>query len=255
MLDTILRALPPGKRLVEPFVGAGAVFLNAPYSAFLLCDCNNDLINLFVNIQENGMAYIDFCKSYFTEENNTSEKYYALRQRFNESTDFAERAALLLYVNRHAFNGLVRYNSRGGYNVPFGKYKKPYFPEKELTHFLQKTQSADITFINQNYEQTFNNLQVGDVVYADPPYMPLSTTAKFTTYAGNVFEKNEHVKLAGKALEAWKKGIPVVLSNHDTLFTRTLYAQAEIQQFDVQRFISCHGGSRTKVPELLAIYT
>jgi DNA adenine methylase len=172
----------------------------------------------------------------------------------NSSNDAKERAAILLYVNRHSFNGLIRYNSRGEFNVPFGKYAKPYFPFQELISFYKQTQSTETKFIATDFRSIFACLEPGDVVYCDPPYVPLSQTSKFTAYSGNIFQKQDQRDLALLAQNAWKKDIYIVLSNHDTEITRKLYSSAILKYFTVQRFISCDGDKREKVPELLAIY-
>ncbi|MDR2893443.1 MAG: Dam family site-specific DNA-(adenine-N6)-methyltransferase [Deltaproteobacteria bacterium] len=254
LLDKILRELPSGTRFVEPFAGSGAVYLNADFPQALICDFNSDLIELYKHIQREGEDFIQYCASFFTPENNTPTSYTELRDRLNASSGARERAALLLYVNRHAFNGLVRYNSRGGFNVPFGKYKKPYFPLEELRAFYRKTRSTSTEFMAMDFRSVFSSLKAGDVVYCDPPYMPLSQTASFTAYTGNSFQAQDQRDLAACARQAWENGIPVVLSNHDTEATRNLYSSAIIKQFTVQRFISCNGANRDVAPELMAVY-
>ena len=254
ILDKILRELPTGARFVEPFAGSCAVYLNANFSEALVCDLNSDLISLYRHIQQEGEDFIQYCASFFTSENNTRSGYMALRDRLNASSEARERAALLLYVNRHAFNGLIRYNSKGGFNVPFGKYKKPYFPLEELRAFYRKTHSTVSEFMAADFRSVFARLKPGDVVYCDPPYVPLSQTASFTSYAGNAFHEQDQTDLAVCAKEAWQKGICVVLSNHDMEITRNLYSSAVLKYFAVQRFISCDGDNRGSAPELLAVY-
>ena len=254
ILDKILPELPAGGRFVEPFAGSCAVYLNADFPVALVCDLNSDLIELYRYIQKEGEDFFQYCSSFFSSENNTRTGYMALRDRLNASIETRERAALLLYVNRHAFNGLIRYNSKGGFNVPFGKYKKPYFPLEELRAFYRKMQSTPTEFMVADFRSIFARLKPGDVVYCDPPYVPLSQTASFTTYDGNAFNVQDQNDLAACAKEAWQKGIHVVLSNHDTEATRNLYSSAELKRFAVQRFISCDGGNREAAPELLAVY-
>jgi DNA adenine methylase len=254
ILDKILRELPVGARFVEPFAGSCAAYLNADFPKALICDLNSDLIDLYKHIQREGEDFIQYCLSFFTSENNTRAGYTALRDKLNASSEARERAALLLYVNRHAFNGLIRYNSRGGFNVPFGAYKKPYFPLRELRAFYDKTRSTATEFMVTDFRAVFAGLEPGDVVYCDPPYVPLSPTASFTAYAGNAFQERDQRDLAALAGQAWQKGIPVVLSNHDTEFTRKLYASASLKHFAVQRVVSCNGNKREKAPELLAVY-
>jgi len=128
------------KRLVEPFVGGGSVFLNLDFDEYLLMDMNKDLINLFNIIKNQPTEFIADAQIFFNGDKNQPEKYYDLRSRFNQSTDPYERSLLLLYLNRHGYNGLCRYNKSGGYNVPFGRYKHPYFPSDELKYFSEKAQ-------------------------------------------------------------------------------------------------------------------
>ena len=254
ILDKILRELPAGARFVEPFAGSCAVYLNADFPKALVCDVNCDLISLYRHVQREGEDFIGYCASFFTPENNTRSGYAALRDRLNASSDAGERAALLLYVNRHAYNGLIRYNSKGGFNVPFGAYTKPYFPLQELRVFYRKTQATVTEFTAEDFRAVFARLAPGDVVYCDPPYVPLSQTASFTAYAKNAFNARDQADLAALAEEAGHKGVHVVVSNHDTELTRSLYSSATLKRFAVQRFISCNGDKRGAAPELLAVY-
>ena len=254
LLDTILNVLPTGGRFVEPFAGSCAVYQNCNFSNALVCDLNADLIALYQHLQHEGDDFIAYCQSFFTLANNTKERYLNLRERFNASRNSRLRGALLLYLNRHAFNGLVRYNAKGGFNVPFGRYAKPYFPLGELRAFHRKTQEIKTEFVRADFRAVFAQLQADDVVYCDPPYVPLSKTANFTAYASGGFSPEDQQDLINLALAAQQKGIPVIVSNHDTEVTRALYAKAEIHQFQVRRFISCDRGNRARAPELLAIY-
>jgi DNA adenine methylase len=254
ILDKILQELPLGDRFVEPFAGSCAVYLNMRFPRALVCDLNRDLVSLYRHIQHEGENFIHYCASFFTPENNTRDAYLDLRNTFNDTSDSRKRAALLLYLNRHAFNGLVRYNSKDLFNVPFGKYKKPYFPLEELRIFCRKTQSTDTEFQTADFRNVFSSLKTGDVVYCDPPYVPLSATASFTAYAGKAFNTQDQCDLVTLARDAWQRGIVVVLSNHDTSLMKNLYADAKINRFTVQRFISCNGDNRGAAPELLAVY-
>lgn len=254
MLDTILTALPQGKRLVEPFAGSGAVFLNAAYPAALVCDVNPDPILLFCLLRDKGESFIERCRELFVPENNNAERYYALREQFNGACPREERAALFLYLNRHGYNGLVRYNAKGRYNVPFGKHKKPYFPLREMRAFSCKSQDCGAEFRVADFRAVFAQLEPGDVVYCDPPYLPLGDACGFTAYAGRVFSLADHKALAAQAKAAQARGITVVLSNHDTPKARELYAGANIQAFGVRRLISCKGAGRDMASELLAIF-
>jgi DNA adenine methylase len=245
--------LPHGNQLIEPFVGGGSVFLNTDFKKYLLNDINPDLITLYKTVQQEGQAFIEVCKTFFHKRYNTSKNYYQLRATFNTSRDPIERSALFLYLNRHGYNGLCRYNAtQGQFNVPFGSYIKPYFPEEELYFFHQKAQKA--RFVCENFSQTLKRARVGSVVYADPPYVPLSETASFTTYHAQKFNLEFQKKLAEQARTLVARHIPVLVSNHSTAFTKELYQGARISEFLVPRFISCDPTNRKAVLELLALY-
>ncbi|MGX5914886.1 Dam family site-specific DNA-(adenine-N6)-methyltransferase [Aliidiomarina sp. Khilg15.8] len=253
LVDSISHLLPPGDKLIEPFVGAGSVFLNTDYDRYLLNDINADLINLYQVVKRRPKTFIADARSLFTSQNNHADAFYALRRDFNASQDIYTRSLLFLYLNRHGYNGLCRYNASGQFNVPFGKYKKPYFPEAELEFFAEKAKRA--TFTCQPFQSSFRRARKGQVIYCDPPYLPLTPSASFTAYASGGFSFNEQVLLAQKARQAsFKRGIPVLISNHDTDHTRVFYKHAELTELQVNRYISQNGDTRNKVAELLAYY-
>lgn len=252
VLDRIKRALPRAQRLIEPFVGSGAVFLNTDYEQYLLTDTNEDLIQLYCYLQKEGSDFIDYCESWFIG-NNQRHQYYELRELFNLTQDKRLKSALFIYLNRHGFNGLCRYNLKGQYNVPFGSYKKPYFPKMEMLHFHEKSQRA--VFKKMDFKAAMRLGKPGDVFYCDPPYVPLSKTANFTSYSANRFGMEEQIVLVRHAESLAERGISVLISNHRTPFVKQLYARARIRHFQVRRSISCQGHKRGKAAELLAIFS
>lgn len=240
------------KRLIEPFAGSAALSLALEFEAYLLNDTNADLINLYQILKQEKRGFIDYAKSFFSPENNQETCFYELRDRFNHSQDTHERSALFIYLNRHAFNGLCRYNSKGEFNVPFGRYAKPYFPEKEMQGFIEK--SGRMELMCGNFQVALTLAKQDDVVYCDPPYVPLSETASFTAYAKSGFDLNDQYRLVELAKQVSAQSQGVVISNHDTDFTRELYQDARLETIQVQRNIAAKGSSRQKVGELLAIY-
>jgi DNA adenine methylase len=253
IIDRVRAALPAGKRLVEPFVGSAAVFLNTDYSRYLLADSNADLITVYQLLQQEGGEFIEDCRALFRPEHNRSRAYYRLRTEFNASRDPWRRALLFVYLNRHGYNGLCRYNASGGFNVPFGSYKRPYFPEKEMRLFHDKAQGVE--FRHADYHAIMTKPSRGDIYYCDPPYVPLSSSANFTSYSAGGFGLAEQQRLADAARRLAERGYPVLISNHNTEFTRGVYTNAHISEFHVQRSISCNGTRRNKADELLALFT
>ena len=253
IIDRVRESLPEGKRLIEPFAGSAAVFLNTDYDQYIINDNNPDLIHLYNILKKDGAAFIKKCRYYFTPRFNNEEQYYKLRKKFNASNDTYKRAVLFVYLNRHGYNGLCRYNLKGGYNVPFGRYKAPYFPEKEMLVFHKKAKNAE--FVLSSFEQIIQSAKKGDVIYCDPPYVPLSASANFTSYSKGGFNMDKQQQLADLANETSAKGIPMLISNHNTSFTRKAYDNAnKITKFHVQRFISCNGKKRGTAGELLALF-
>lgn len=252
VMDQILARLPAGRRLIEPFAGSTAVFLNTEYERYLLADSNADLITLYRTLQREGREFIEYCRQYFTGRHNSAEHYYRLRADFNGSEDPIEKSALFLYLNRHGYNGLCRYNGKGGFNVPFGRYQKPYFPEREMELFWRKAARAE--FRHGDFAKIIGGTRAGDVVYCDPPYVPLSASANFTSYSAGGFDLTEQERLADCARRAAARGCPVLISNHNTAFTRKAYAAARLSKFKVQRYISCNGSKREPAGELLALF-
>ena len=240
------------KRLIEPFAGSAAVSLALEFESYLLNDANRDLIDLFTALKTDGAEFVGYARSFFTPDNNTDIRFYELRDRFNQSQDAHERAALFVYLNRHAFNGLCRYNSEGGFNVPFGKYAAPYFPETEMQGFIRK--APRIELMCGDFQAALDLADTEDTVYCDPPYVPLSETASFTAYAQGGFGKDDQIRLSHTAKKAAAPSQGVLISNHDTEFTREIYREAVVKTLQVQRNIAAKGSSRKKVGELLAIY-
>lgn len=252
IIEKIVGELPKGSRLIEPFVGSGAVFLNSNYPSYLLADDNQDLINLFLQIKQHGSDFADEASKLFIPENNQEEAFYSFREEFNSTQDVARKSALFIYLNRHCFNGLYRCNLKGFFNVPFGRYAKPAFPYKEVMNFHKRVQKAEL--VTQDFLVTMDRAEKGDVVYCDPPYAPLTETANFSSYTAGGFGLEQQQQLADKSEELRGRGVSVVVSNHDTAFTRNIYKPARIVAFDVQRFISSKANNRNKAAELVACY-
>lgn len=255
LTEQINACFPKGKKcLVEPFVGAGSVFLNSHFERYILVDINADLINLFNFVKQDVERYLSACRAVFFHKNaNTADYYYQQRQQFNQSSNSFERAVIFLYLNRFGFNGLCRYNSNQQFNVPFGSHKVHYFPEQELRFFAQKAQRAE--FICADFVQAFQLANEDSVIYCDPPYAPLIQESNFTRYSGNDFSQQHQQQLAELArTTAQSRHIPVIISNHDTPFTRNIYRGAKLKKLQVQRFISQHKEKRVQVAELLAVF-
>lgn len=246
------------ERYCEPFGGSLSVALNTSAEQFILNDVNKDLVSIYQNlVNVNDDSFIRYCEELFTSENNTKEEYLELRKYFNTVSDSRERARLFIYLNRHCFNGLSRYNSKGQFNVPFGKYDKPTCPSEEMMNFRMYFLSKQLVqFTSLSFEDMslYEDLEVGDVVYFDPPYVPVSDTSNFTSYSTDGFTHNQQIQLVELAESLSAKGIRVIISNHNVPITQELYKNAKIYSIQVTRTIAAKGGSRKKANELIAVY-
>lgn len=256
LVPTIEPHLPDG-RLIEPFAGSCALFLGSRFATAVLADVNADLVHLYRFLQgPQAASFIDEAESYFTPEQNTEASFMALRARFNAAQPGdRDRAAIFVYLNRHAFNGMCRYNRSGAFNVPYGQYKGPGFPRAAMEAFAERVQGS--TFLHQGFQETMAMAGKGDTVYADPPYVPLSPTASFASYAKEGFAWEEQQALAQAAREAADRGAFVAISNHATPASIGLYESLGGDcslRFNVQRSVSASAASRKEAPELLAIF-
>ena len=253
LLPELVRLIPEGKRLVEPFVGGGSVFLNSDkHESFLLADVNADLINLYQMLEVDHIRVCSLAKILF-ERANSEEGYKELRDEFNNQRMGApERAAAFLFLNRHCFNGLIRYNRDGFFNVGWGKYGAPYFPEIEIKAF--KLKSHKCVFLNAGYRRTLALAGDGDVVYCDPPYEPLPGTAGFTNYAAGGFSWADQISLAESCVAAHQRGAKVLISNSTAPRVLELYQQHgfTLHHVDARRAISSKGSTRETAKDIVA---
>lgn len=254
LVDQIRPFLPDGEQLIEPFTGAGSIFLNTNYDSYLLADINVDLISLFKTIKRAPKKFVREARELFGAEYNSEVMYYKLRDEFNQCTDQYRRSLLFLYLNRHCYNGLCRYNMKGEFNVPFGRYNRPYFPEDELYFFSEKAQKAK--FVCGSYHKIMALSKKDSVVYCDPPYTPLSKTAHFTSYFNvKSFTEDDQINLVKIAKKIAKNhDVPVIISNHDTDLTRFWYKDADLFPLKTRRYISSQAENRSEITELLAIF-
>lgn len=256
LMPQLLPHLPEGKRLIEPFAGSCAVMMNTDYDEYLIGDINPDLVNLYKAMAYHTDAFLVELETLFSagslgEEESRAVFYYAVRDLFNQSEKGAancvEAAARFMYLNRHGFNGLCRYNRRGQFNVPFGKYKKPYFPLDEIRAFKEKAKRA--TFITAHYSETLALVRTGDVVYCDPPY--LTESGNFTSYTESGFSPLDQGRLSRKLHKLAVRGVPVVASNADLPMVRYLYALFDVAEVNAPRSVGAAAASQKVAKELI----
>ncbi|HBS9903870.1 TPA: Dam family site-specific DNA-(adenine-N6)-methyltransferase [Klebsiella aerogenes] len=261
VMPQLLKHLPKADCLIEPFVGSGTVFMNTDYRRYVLCDSNLNLINFFRQLTDRPEDTIAACREVFSG-GNTAEEFYKRRAEFNALGEKADSdpdaamflAALFLYLNRHGYNGLYRVNLKGEFNVPFGKFAAPYFPEKEMRLFAEKANDTKAIFMHSDFRLSIRAVVYASddaVIYCDPPYIPASETANFTAY-GKLFTLDDHRSLVTNLLNANRQfGTRAVISNSDTPETREIYSAFNLHSFSVRRSVSAK--SRDMASEVIGV--
>ena len=251
LLPDISRLFPPRKqigRYFEPFLGGGAVFFYLQHPDSYLSDSNQELIELYSIVQQNVEELIDALKGH----KNDRDYFYKVRAQRPTELSPVERAARLIYLNKTCFNGLYRVNSKGEFNVPFGRYKNPLICDVEgLRAASLALQNAKI--INDDFESVLSRVIPTDFIYFDPPYHPLNKTSSFTSYTSDKFGEEEQNRLACIYTELANRGCFVMLSNSDTPLIRKLYKDFDIREIQASRAINSKAEGRGKITELVVI--
>ena len=238
-----LRASLPNAygKYIEPFFGGGALFFDSRPDNSVIADINPELVNLYQQISENPEAVINWLSSW----ENTYETFYAVRSLDRSSLAPAEAAARTIYLNRTCFNGLYRVNKKGHFNVPFGRYKNPTIcNEKAIYAASQALQGTDIVL--GDYKTVLSeNAEKGDLVFLDPPYLPVSEYADFKRYTKEQFYEEDHRELASEVNRLHEIGCHVVLTNSNHPLVHELYEKFEITVHKTRRNISSNSNTRT----------
>jgi DNA adenine methylase len=237
------------RRFHEPFMGGGAVFFYIEPAGGTINDINGRLINFYKTLRDHPSELINEALQYRYEE----EEFYQRRERFNtEGLEPVEDAALFLYLNKTAFNGLYRVNSRGEFNVPFGRYKNPRIVNKKTLMNASKA-LQNITISSKDFTYITSKTQPGDICYLDPPYYPASETANFTEYSSGRFTLEDQEKLKTVCVKLNRLGVIFVQSNSDTEAVYRLYEDTGfvIKHLKTRRNISSKSSSRGSGADLL----
>lgn len=240
----------------EPFVGGGAVMLHLgtlglpsyiPGNRLRINDMNPDLIVTYRVIRDSLPELVHHLSQMAAD--TSKERYLKVRAKI--PTDDAERAARFIYLNKTCFNGLWRVNNKGEFNVPWGQIKNPKILDaSNLSSISNRLQGSEIT--HTTYDEAVLKAKAGDMVYFDPPYIPLTSSASFSKYAKADFSLRDHEKLAETIHYLTAKSVRVLLSNSDTDASRLIFGKVmQIRQISASRMIAAKSKSRGNVMELL----
>lgn len=245
------------ERYYEPFVGGGALLFELRPERAVINDINEELINCYRVVQNlcNILLRSAFSNNGFHYE-NTENCYYDVRSwdrlvRWKD-TPPTIKAARTIYLNHTCYNGLYRVNSKGQFNVPYGKYKNEFKPDIEtLTAVSKYLNQPTITIRNMDFKEAVEDAREGDFVYFDPPYDPVSKTADFTAYNAGGFRKTDQEHLAQVCRILHQKKVNVMVSNSDTEFINSLYWDFNIHHIRAKRAINCNGEKRGNIGEVI----
>ncbi|GBD86800.1 modification methylase DpnIIA [bacterium BMS3Abin03] len=264
------------KHYYEPFVGGGAVFFdiaqNYEIDSAYLYDINDELILVYKVIQRKVEKLIEFLERFskqYLKLNQEKRKvyFYDLRHNFNQqrfnidynkfSENWIPRAAQIIFLNKTCFNGLFRFNSKGEFNAPIGKYIRPKILDE--TNLLNVSKLLEIAQIEKaDFTEVRNNIKNSSFVYFDPPYRPISKTSNFTSYSKLNFKDDEQIKLATLFNELNEMNILQMLSNSDPTnidpqdnFFDLIYKGYNIIRVPAKRMINSDATKRKAINEIL----
>ncbi|MGN0218960.1 MAG: DNA adenine methylase [Muribaculaceae bacterium] len=275
LLSTIESFLPESFRrennvtYIEPFVGGGAVlfYMLQKYPNIkraIINDINPHLIKTYSVLRDEPFSLINALNDLqntfkaLGEYDKQKDFFLDIRSRFNQSplTD-VEEAAYMIFLNRTCFNGLYRENSKGAFNVPFGRYSNPTICDEELiladSELLQK-----VELLNGDFSNTSEHVQGYTFFYFDPPYRPLDATSSFNSYVKESFDDNEQIRLKNFYSNISASGCYAILSNSDCKgrnaeddFFDILYRDFFIERVYAKRCINANAAKRGILTELL----
>lgn len=254
LLPQLRKLLPPDvahKRYLEPFVGGGALFFEVGPQEAVLADINEALVASYQVVRDNPALLITCLRE--LELGHCDRQFYAVRDHYNATSEIPgsiERVAEFIYLNKTCFNGLHRVNRDGHFNVPVGRYAKPVIVD-ERGLLAAGWALAGVSLRCESFEAVLDYARLGDFVYFDPPYAPVSDTAYFTQYSRDRFGVDEQLALQRVFAALDSRGCMLMLSNADVSWVRDLYRDYCVECVAARRSINCNAAKRESVTELV----
>ncbi len=237
-------------RYYEAFIGSAALFFHWQPPQATLADRNEKLVEVYRAVQQEVAAVIDALR----QHRNDEAYFYAVRGQDESRLSPVERAARLIYLNRTCYNGLYRENSKGKFNVPFGRYKNPNICHEERLYAASASLQG-VELMAADFAEVVETAVAGDFIYFDPPYVPRSRTSSFTAYDKEGFDEADHIRLADAVDDLTARGCKVMLSNSATPLVYDLYNRHPYTLITIhaRRNINRNGNGRGPIRELLIL--
>ncbi|TGL17912.1 Dam family site-specific DNA-(adenine-N6)-methyltransferase [Leptospira yanagawae] len=233
-------------RLIEPFVGSGAVYFGLSPKRAILCDKNADLINTYQAIKDDWQTVVKHLKIH--DRNHSYEYYYKLRSQKNRS--YAAKAAQFIYLNRTCWNGLYRVNRKGEFNVPMGSKTKVVMDTDDFEKISKQLTNAKL--LSGDFTLAINQAKQGDFVFADPPYTVKHNNNGFVKYNEGLFSWDDQIRLRDSLQEAIKRGAKVLVTNAYHSSVRSLYqGMGEIMKLNRPSIIAANSSARGIYEEMV----
>jgi len=248
LLPEILPRVPEqAKTYHEPFLGGGALFFRLKPERAVLADLNERLVRTYRAVRDdvdNVILALEECK-------NDKDFYLRMRARDIDIASDVDVAAWFIFLNKTGFNGLYRVNKQGRFNVPFGSYKNPLICDRDNLRACSVALSG-VKILHTDFRHVEEMTEPGDFVYFDPPYVPLTATASFTSYTRDGFTLEDQTELRDIARNLKHKRVHVLLSNSSVPVVHDLYSEGfETREVLASRAINSDATKRGKVAEAL----
>ena len=249
LVDKLRARLPQSYgRYYEPFIGGGALLLALHPRRALINDINEQLVNVYKQLKTDTESVINAI-NILDATACDSARYMNTRALYNTkiaSNELsADCAALMIWLNKHCFNGLYRVNSKGSFNVPFNnRLTGVSIDADNLRNIGQYLKENDVEIQHGDFNLACNSILPGDFVYFDSPYVPVSATANFTDYTKEGFSLNDHKRLAALFRKLSQRGVQLMLSNNNVPLIYELYKGFNIEPIEVRRAINCDATKR-----------
>lgn len=255
LLDQLLPFFPESfDTYYEPFIGGGAVFFTLAaqgrFKNAVLNDWNPELVNVYQAIKEFPEALIGALEGLRYDK----EVFLEVRAMDPNTMSRIDRAARTIYLNKTCFNGLYRMNKKGQFNVPFGKFAKPpkILDAENIRACCEVLKN--VTLKSGDFSYAIKTAKEGDLVYLDPPYVPLTVTSNFCSYTSDGFSIDDQVRLKECCIDLADRGVKVIASNSSAPLVRELYEpRFDIHEVSARRNINSKANGRGAITELVMV--